>query len=144
MTLYTVLFSGQPGQSAHCQGEGGHPHARGLHHIPGAWHQHHQMELFAASNTNPGCVEMFCDHTDLLSVCLSNKVTYTHLATPMSSCLTDTRDQRLCCGAQGLPDTCQDQSLRIFSPLFSLMRCHQICITIMYVRGKCVTIFLWC
>ena len=75
------------------------------------------------------CVEMFCDHAALLSVCLSNMVTCAHWADPMFSCLTDTRDHRLCCSAQ-VPNTYQDQSLRIFSPLFSLMQCYQICITI--------------
>ena len=29
-----ALFSGRPGQSAQCWGEGGRPRAQGLHHIP--------------------------------------------------------------------------------------------------------------
>ena len=33
-----ALFSGRPGQSAQCRGEGGHPRAQGLHHIPGPLH----------------------------------------------------------------------------------------------------------
>ena len=94
----------------------------------------------ASNVTHPRCVEMSCDHATLLSVCPSNMVTCAHWADPMFSCLTDTRHKRLCCGAQGLPDTCQDQSLRIFSPLFSLMRCYQICITI--VEG--VNVLCYC
>ena len=58
--------------------------------------------------TSGRCVRQFCDPAALTSVSLSDMVGCARWATPMFTCLTDSRDHTPCCAARGLASICLD------------------------------------